>query len=243
MAKATHAATTAAEATIAATTKNMEVFLASIEFLNDEGIFNKFLKFASKERQEKALAYSHQIGRARSLGAGLLLDEALRRTCKQVPLPAEISFDKHGAPSLKGFDGVFISISHAGNYAAAAVSSLPVGVDIETIRKCRPGICKKCFTPEEAALVLSQKTPEETDSVFSKLWTRKESYIKAIGKGLAQSLSEFSVLDDEIIKNGSRTGFFCKSYLPETDCILSVCTKDSGSFPQEISRIDLFFSR
>ncbi|MBR6216366.1 MAG: 4'-phosphopantetheinyl transferase superfamily protein, partial [Spirochaetaceae bacterium] len=85
-------------------------------------------------------------------------------------------------------------------------------------------------------------TPEETDAVFSKLWTRKESYIKAIGKGLAQSLSEFSVLDDEIIKNGSRTGFFCKSYQPETDCILSVCTKDSDSFPQEINRIDLFFS-
>ena len=239
MKKVTSAETTAAEATIAATTKNMEFFLASIEFLNNEGIFNKFLKFASKERQEKALAYSHQIGRARSLGAGLLLDEALRRTCKQVPLPAEISFDKHGAPSLKGFDGVFISISHAGNYAAAAVSSLPVGVDIETIRKCRPGICKKCFTPEEAALVLSQKTPEETDAVFSKLWTRKESYIKAIGKGLAQSLSEFSVLDDEIIKNGSHTGFFCKSYLPKADCIVSVCSEKDADFPQEISIVDL----
>jgi 4'-phosphopantetheinyl transferase len=239
MQKVTSVETTAAEATIAATTKNMEFFLASIEFLNDEGIFNKFLKFASKERQEKALAYSHQIGRARSLGAGLLLDEALRRTCKQVPLPAEISFDKHGAPSVKGFDGVYISISHAGNYAAAAVSSLPVGVDIETIRKCRPGICKKCFTPEEAALVLSQKTPEETDAVFSKLWTRKESYIKAIGKGLAQSLSEFSVLDDEIIKNGSHTGFFCKSYLPKADCIVSVCSEKDADFPQEISIVDL----
>lgn len=217
----------------------MNVFLASIEFLNEDSVFSSFLKFASKERQKKALAYSNQIGRARSLGAGLLLDEALRRTFKQVPLPAEIIFDKHGAPSIKGFDGVYISISHAGNYAAAAVSSLPVGVDIETIRKCRPGIFNKCFTTEEAALMLSQKSQEETDSVFSRLWTRKESYIKAIGKGLAQSLSEFSVLDDEIIKKGSRTGFFCKSYLPERDCILSVCSEDSGSFPQNISRINL----
>ena len=221
----------------------LNVFLASIEFLNDENIFNEFLHFASNERQQKALAYSHQIGRARSLGAGLLLDEALRRTCRQGPLPADIIFDRHGAPSLKGFSDVYISISHAGNYAAAAVSSLPVGVDIETIRKCRPGICKKCFTAEEADLVFSQNSGEETDLVFSRLWTRKESYIKAIGKGLAQSLSEFSVLGDEIIQNGGRTGFFCKSYMPEADCILSVCEKNSGSFPQEINRIDLFFSR
>lgn len=221
----------------------INVFLASIEFLNDESAFNNFLKFASKERQQKALAYSKQIGRARSLGAGLLLDEALHRTFKQVPLPAEIIFDKCGAPSVKDFDDVYISISHAGNYAAAAVSSLPVGVDIETIRKCRPGIFNKCFTPEEAALVLSQKSQEETDSVFSRLWTRKESYIKAIGKGLAQSLSEFSVLGDEIIKDGSNTGFFCKSYLPERDCILSVCSKDLSTFPQEISRIDLSASK
>lgn len=221
----------------------LNVFLASIEFLTDESIFNKSLKFASKERQQKSLAYSHQTGRARSLGAGLLLDEALHRTFKEVPVPAEITFNKNGAPSLKDFPSIYISISHSGNYAAAAVSSTPVGVDIETIRKCRTGICKKCFTEKEELLVLSETTQEAQDMTFSKLWTRKESYIKAIGKGLAQSLSQFSVLEDEIIHDGSRTGFFCKSYLPQKDCILSVCSlkKDENlpEFPEKISLFNL----
>ena len=221
----------------------MHIFLASIEFLNDTTLFDRALQFASKERQQRALAYTHQTGRARSLGAALLLDEALRRTFKHIPLPAEIIRNKYSAPSIKNEPSVYISISHAGNYAAAAVSTLPIGVDVETIRKCREGLCRKCLAQDELELVLAQKTKEDADLAFTRLWTRKESYIKAIGKGLAQPLAQFSALKDEIIMEEKRTNFFCRTYMPKTDCIVSVCsekdTEKDTDFPQEINIVDL----
>ncbi len=231
--------TTDAAAIIAAhTKKEMYIFLASIDFLTDSSLFERALQFASKERQQRALAYTYPSGKARSLGAALLLDEALRRTNSQIPLPAEIIRNEYGSPSIKNEPSVFISISHAGNYAAAGVSSSAIGVDIETIRKCNSGLCKKCFAQDEQDLIFSQKTKEDTDLAFSKIWTRKESYIKAIGKGLAQPLAQFSALNDEVIIEEKRTNFFCKTYMPKEDCIFSVCSTKKD-FPKEISIIDL----
>ncbi|NLK45917.1 MAG: 4'-phosphopantetheinyl transferase superfamily protein [Treponema sp.] len=216
----------------------MKVFASSIDFLNDEAFFRKSLNLASKERQNRSLAFAHQENKARSLGAGLLLDEALRRTFPEVPLPAEIIRSKTSAPFVRNFPEIYISISHAGKYAVAGVSSLPIGVDTETIRKCPIGFCRRFFTPDELEAILAQKDDDSMNLTFSKLWTRKESYIKAIGKGLSQPLIQFSSLNDEVQMQNKSTGFFCKTYMFQENCIISVCSNNTN-FPTKISNIDL----
>ena len=54
---------------------------------------------------------------------------------------------------------------------------------------------KRFFTEDERTFVLSSK---EADEAFTEIWTKKESWCKLSGEGLALPLRSFSVLDDAI---------------------------------------------
>jgi 4'-phosphopantetheinyl transferase len=124
--------------------------------------------------------------------------------------------NEYGKPFFN--DEIHFSISHSGNAITAALDTLPVGIDIETIKPCpNPGIerkiMKRFFTPEEQAYIT--QPDRETSGRFYEIWTMKESYIKKEGKGLALPLRSFNVLS---LKDGS---FFFK--IPLTGMAGHVC--------------------
>lgn len=83
--------------------------------------------------------------------------------------------DQFGKPYISMSDK-FISLSHSGKWVAAAVSDLPVGIDVEKISEKALRIKDK-FASE------SELETEEADAIhLSKLWTIKEAAYKAYGK-------------------------------------------------------------
>lgn len=92
-----------------------------------------------------------------------------------------IKTGEHGKPYFDGCTVQF-NISHSGDYAAAAVCDLPVGIDIQCMRRVKDKMIERLCSSEELEYISSAG---DKDRAFIRLWALKESYIKAIGMGMA----------------------------------------------------------
>ena len=97
----------------------------------------------------------------------------------------EILRDECGKPYLKDCSLQF-NVSHSGEYLAIAVSEQPVGIDIQEPRTIREGTYRKVVQPQERELI-----GEERERDFLRLWTLKESFVKAEGKGLGIPMKDY----------------------------------------------------
>ena len=114
------------------------------------------------------------------------------------------------------------NLSHADGTAACIISCYECGIDAERIRPYRPNVVKRAFSDSEKALI--ENTPEcERDELFFRLWTLKESYVKAIGIGVSYPMQtvEFCFNGREIISNIENCRF--KQYVIDQKFIVSVC--------------------
>ncbi|MDO5575580.1 MAG: 4'-phosphopantetheinyl transferase superfamily protein, partial [Fibrobacter sp.] len=62
------------------------------------------------------------------------------------------------------------------------------------VKNVREGLADRFFSDMEKKMLNESQSKESFDDLFFKMWVLKESYIKAIGKGLSCPLSSFSVL-------------------------------------------------
>ncbi len=95
---------------------------------------------------------------------------------------------KHGKPYFAGSDIQF-NISHSGDFAAAAVSAYPVGVDVQVTRSIKEGLIRKLCRGKELDYIAAAT---DKSRAFIHLWALKESYIKAIGMGMAFPMDEIN---------------------------------------------------
>ncbi len=89
-----------------------------------------------------------------------------------------------------------VSVSHTAHFWVCLTDPRgPVGVDIEEKdRTVRPGVLKALHPLERAYLTgMAEGSPDWTGA-FLDIWTRKESYVKYLGRGIAHGLSVFSVI-------------------------------------------------
>ncbi len=134
-------------------------------------------------RQKKAQKLRKTEDKARSAGAGWLLQYALEQAGVQEPVFAETAL---GKPYLENYPHIHFSLSHSGCWAVCAVGDAPLGVDVE-LPRCTMEIGKRFFRPEELP------ETEDKDHLL-RLWTAKEAFLKAIGTGLTVSPDSFRVI-------------------------------------------------
>ena len=169
------------------------VSAASVSELCELSFYEKAYQIIPKERQEKIDRLRMEKDKRRSLGAYLLFLWGMKKR----GLRAEdfcIAYGKEGKPYLDGTEGVFFNLSHSGEYAVCAVSEKEIGCDVEKISECRLTLAKRFFSAAEYDMLLAQETEEEKQELFYRLWTLKESFIKAVGKGLYLPLASFSIV-------------------------------------------------
>ena len=90
----------------------------------------------------------------------------------------QIYKNQNGKPLLPCVYGVYISISHSRNFAAAAIADSPVGVDVEEIRPLTEknvSVLERYFAGEDTEKARTDPTGEE----FYRFWTRREAAFKA----------------------------------------------------------------
>lgn len=85
---------------------------------------------------------------------------------------------------------VTFNLSHSGEWVAVAIAHRAlIGVDLEHPHRSRPvaAIAEQFLHPEETRLLMSFPDAVQ-QSMFYRLWTHKEAYLKARGNGITQEL-------------------------------------------------------
>jgi 4'-phosphopantetheinyl transferase len=99
---------------------------------------------------------------------------------------------------------VHFNISHSGDWVLLVFAKQEVGIDIECIvpEFEFKDILNEYFNVQEQSCVFSSANPP---AAFYYLWTRKESLIKAAGRGLQENIKQLDVLDkDSVTKIDSK---------------------------------------
>jgi 4'-phosphopantetheinyl transferase len=113
--------------------------------------------------------------------------------------PARLRFNVNafGKPSLAGMPStrMTFNLSHSEDAVVIAITEgRDLGVDVEAIRTVSDAeaIARRHFAAAERDR-LAGAAANERDRVFLRLWTRKEAYVKAEGRGLSIPLDSFDV--------------------------------------------------
>lgn len=132
--------------------------------------------------------------------------------------PSSWLFSKntHGKPYLNcdQFPGLEFNLSHSGDIVLCAFTKAgALGVDIETTTFMQniDGVVGRFFAAEEKVffntLECSEKQP-----FFFRLWTIKESYVKALGAGMQIPFDGFSIQMESLASDSITLGY-------EFDCV------------------------
>jgi 4'-phosphopantetheinyl transferase len=157
---------------------------------DDQG-FQRCLLLLDAAEQAQALAIKNESRRHRYVIAQGHLRSLLSKTVKQPPEALRIAKTEHGKPYLVDFPEVAFNLSHSADAMVIAIGqNCRLGIDME-ICKSRtnfPALVDKCFAEVEASWW--HALPEIEKSLeFYRFWTRKEAFVKAIGRGISLGLN------------------------------------------------------
>jgi len=210
------------------------IYLLSIgEFLKESqgaALMDEAMSKVDVVRREKAARIRQPRAKAACLGAGLLLQLAVRNyieteaagrendklatyTIHQLlqkitdPIPLELTYGSSGKPYFKEYP-IYFNLSHSGEYVVCAVSDREIGVDIQEHKGGdTERIAKRYFSGGEIRALDTCEEGQRT-KLFFDLWAAKEAYGKYTGGGITESLEAEIPADRVIIQqNHSIPGY------------------------------------
>ena len=164
------------------------------DVLPDDAAYESAYSRLPTWRRRKCDAFRLAADRRRSVAAWLLLRQML--SARGIDSDSlSVSENAFGKPAFDSRADLHFSISHAGDRVMAAVADAEVGCDVERIVPVDDGMLKAALAEAERKM-LDGLVGAARDRAFIRLWVRKESYVKAVGRGLDVNLSTFSALEN-----------------------------------------------
>ena len=191
----------------------------------------------SNEKQERIKKYARPDDAKKVLLADILVRSVIASELKVNSKTIEFKANKYGKPILKKDCGLHFNVSHSEDWIVCAVDDKPIGIDIEKIRPVELEIAAQFFSEEEYKILIA-KSQENRQYFFFDLWTLKESYIKAVGRGLSIPLNSFTV---SFLENGEiaikldnkLANWTLKQYNLDPEYKMSVCVAHKA-FPDHV---------
>ena len=162
--------------------QNTIVLIADTTPLQDHALFASLYEALPEERRKKIDAFRPEGSRRQSLAAGVLLQEACRRF-GIAGADWAIVLQERGKPVFASHPEVHFNLSHSGERAMCIISLREAGCDVERIQKLRWPVARRVFSASEQAELARCEAEGRGEEMFCRLWTRKESLIKALGSG------------------------------------------------------------
>lgn len=209
-----------------------ETYLLKIDNNIEKHDFEKLLSCLSRNKKERISRLHRFEDAQRALLGDILIRYAVCKTKGIKNKDLIFGVNDYGKPQLLNPPGIQFNISHSGNWVVCALGDSPVGIDVEVIKPISLEIAKEFFSKDEYYTLINQ--PEELKlKFFYMLWTLKESYIKAEGKGFSIPLSSFSIrINGQSIrafnKNGLSKHYFYQAFLDE-NTVYAFCSLNKNN--------------
>jgi 4'-phosphopantetheinyl transferase len=237
----------------------VDIWLLDPTTVTDNALIEQYHPWLNQDEQARWERFKFAKDKHQHLLTRALLRSTLSRYYPQItPVNWEFSFNSHGKPTIANTmpTPLYFNLSHCLNRVTLAVTHLgELGIDVEKIKPVDQlrGLAERCFTAPERDYILQGARRQENISPahlqsqewrFFKLWTLKEAYIKACGKGLSIPLDSFSFdplahpicidfMDDQI----DSTAWIFKSWQISPDHLLSLAIKT-----HQLTRIRFLYS-
>ncbi len=159
-------------------------------------------KLLNEDEKNKAQKFHFEKHRKRFTIARSSLKKILSFYLSISPQEIEFTYNDYGKPNLlekiNNIDLQF-NVSHSEDIAIYGITChYLIGVDIEYIRPMSEAenLAKRFFSIQEYKHI-SLLSSAKKDREFFKLWTAKEAYLKAIGKGISGGLEKVKISNYE----------------------------------------------
>lgn len=216
----------------------IDIYITNINWENNRPYFCKVILSNLEDKKMMIERYKRSI--ISKLFVKIILEKYYKMNTKEI----NIVRDQYGKPFLTKQNmelNLYFNISHSGEWVVCAFSDCEIGIDIEKIDTYSPKIAKRFFSHNEYNTFL-EKSGRERDRCFFDIWTLKESYVKALGKGLSVPFRSFSFsFNDNTITLRSdieKSHWFFKQYEITSDYCLSLCAR-ANDFPLNLKKIAL----
>jgi len=175
----------------------VHIWLVDPTTVTDTQLLDHYHQLLTPDEHERWVRYRFDKDKHQHLVTRALLRHTLSLYAPQLA-PADWRFvlNSHGKPAVTNPMELPLqfNLSHTSNSVALAVTlGREIGVDVEKIKTVEQvrGLASRCFTEEENDYLFDGDN-ESLLWRFFKLWTLKEAYIKACGRGLSISLQALS---------------------------------------------------
>lgn len=156
------------------------------------------LQILSEDERRKAARFCLQEIREQFIVGRAILRGILGRYLQVDPERLQFNYGPYGKPAVApefGGEGISFNMSDSHGLAIYAVARRrQVGIDLERMRSDVPceRMAKRFFAETEFKALLALPADQRQEGFFN-CWTRKEAYLKAIGKGLSFPLKNVVV--------------------------------------------------
>lgn len=164
----------------------------------DEAERAELARLLSADEQARAARFHAARHASRFIVAHARLRQQLAALLKTEPAGVTLATGAHGKPRIAGEPArvdLEFNLSHSGSMGLVGWAwARAIGVDIEFWRPTsdEAALVRRFFSVSEIAAYERLAAPERTRGFFN-CWTRKEAYVKALGRGLGLPLDSFDV--------------------------------------------------
>jgi len=172
------------------------VWRASLD--QDAKVIANLAALLSQDEYQRAARYHLPIHRDRFIAGRGILRKIISAYLSIPPAELQFTYNEYGKPAVSDDQNdraLNFNLSHSAELALYAVTrGRAVGIDIEYIREdfATLEIAEHFFSKDEVQSLKAAPTSQRAEAFFN-CWSRKESYIKAIGMGVSFPLDGFTV--------------------------------------------------
>ena len=217
----------------------VKVYIADATVLKDEQLYRSLYTGLDVSRRAKADRFRFEKDKRLSVAAGALLQYAL-----QMENVREPSFDvtSNGKPYLVGEESLHFNLSHSEGMVMCAIAEKEVGCDVEKKAVLNRRLAEYVMTEYELDRIYGLEKDTEQQEMFFRLWTLKESYMKATGFGIGLEPKSFGMITRKdrvkVTPPVDEREFYFKEYFVDDGYCYSCCSL-SEMFCETMTEVSL----